>query len=80
MKGAGRFQLAAAMSSNSAEMPVDMGGDSLPTPPSRNERQQPQSRNLNENKGFTNSRGEPIKQESCFLIRVHPCSSVAMIL
>jgi hypothetical protein len=31
-----------AMRSNSAEMPVNMGGDSLPPQPSRNERQEPQ--------------------------------------
>src|ERR1700686_349826 len=34
-KGTAAFRLAAAMTLNSAEGPVNMGGDSLPIPPSR---------------------------------------------
>jgi hypothetical protein len=57
--GTGGFQSVAAKSKNSDEAPVNMDDDSLPTPLSQDEGQQPESRKLNENKGFTNSCGEP---------------------
>lgn len=46
--------------SNTAELPVNRGDDSLPTPPSHDGRPQLNHGNPNENKGFTNSCGEPI--------------------